>query len=610
MEGNLNRARTSKFPKYNCASYSDQSSSSISRSTPSPTQYESPKIESMGAKVSRVGQLAAPFESINDTPSDSGNYTDILPFNTNLSRFLWPEEPESRSHRESESYSSTRSSEDWKSSPRSFTPPAETPPSDPLETFIGHADHLKPEVDRFCNKQDPGENCNQDGEIRAPSRSTSSLQMRQIQSHMEDLKGRLSALRERTKDNILRHRSQRSLRTPSPFIAAETTCGRERDYDRRGSLNTDSERVDRSVYSHKEGNKEIKIEEISSSSNKSLRNEKNSSENMNHSLSSKCEINEQSLEASDEELESFYDPQPSGREGANCSPKDSIWQDEDTAVSHEDREDAFDYQNIFLHSALGTLSQQKRHSVHSDDSGETERGFNCPAEDKINPRWGLTKHQTKSTDTLSTIESFATATESYEKEDNNKNFEANDFAVQSLKSTVPEIGPLNDRLHHRYWNKNKFYEKNNATKHSISKSSHRVKLSWQSSHRSSSPTTPLKQTDNIIHYSLKTEMSKRQHGKTMFAIYETYPPGSASSSKDSEYCMEMSQKKGNFNNLPVLSPVDILSKDDEILLSQLLDSLGESVLSLKESKMGCDVHVWRRRIDTARRVLDGSEVET
>ena len=31
----------------------------------------------------------------------------------------------------------------------------------------------------------------------------------------------------------------------------------------------------------------------------------------------------------------------------------------DTVVSHEDREDAFDYEHFFLHSAMGTINQQR-----------------------------------------------------------------------------------------------------------------------------------------------------------------------------------------------------------------------------------------------------------
>ena len=49
-----------------------------------------------------------------------------------------------------------------------------------------------------------------------------------------------------------------------------------------------------------------------------------------------------------------------------------------SVVAHEDREDAFDYEHFFLHSAMGTYSgHRRRHSSSSTDtatSTETARG--------------------------------------------------------------------------------------------------------------------------------------------------------------------------------------------------------------------------------------------
>ncbi|KAJ4174069.1 hypothetical protein NW754_013060 [Fusarium falciforme] len=74
-------------------------------------------------------------------------------------------------------------------------------------------------------------------------------------------------------------------------------------------------------------------------------------------------------------------------------------------VSHEDREDAFDYEHFFLHSAMGTISQQRLGrrgswgSVSSEDSVETTRG---PLPD-LDRRTSI--------DTISSFDTFATATE-------------------------------------------------------------------------------------------------------------------------------------------------------------------------------------------------------
>lgn len=54
---------------------------------------------------------------------------------------------------------------------------------------------------------------------------------------------------------------------------------------------------------------------------------------------------------------------------------ESIYEDAPaTQQRHEDREDAFDYGNFFLHSAMGTFSRPRGSSVSSTDSNVTARG--------------------------------------------------------------------------------------------------------------------------------------------------------------------------------------------------------------------------------------------
>jgi hypothetical protein len=52
----------------------------------------------------------------------------------------------------------------------------------------------------------------------------------------------------------------------------------------------------------------------------------------------------------------------------------------------------------------------------------------------------------------------------------------------------------------------------------------------------------------------------------------------------------------------------MLSKDDQILVERLVASLGKCVLGLQESgRASYDGRVWRRRLDAARRVLEGQQ---
>lgn len=56
------------------------------------------------------------------------------------------------------------------------------------------------------------------------------------------------------------------------------------------------------------------------------------------------------------------------------------------------------------------------------------------------------------------------------------------------------------------------------------------------------------------------------------------------------------------------SPVTMLRHDEQIMVERLVGSMGKCVLALQESKEGTVEHrLWRRRLDAARRVLEGIE---
>jgi hypothetical protein len=52
----------------------------------------------------------------------------------------------------------------------------------------------------------------------------------------------------------------------------------------------------------------------------------------------------------------------------------------------------------------------------------------------------------------------------------------------------------------------------------------------------------------------------------------------------------------------------MLAKEDQVLVEKLVASLGKCVLGLQEAgQTGYDGRIWRRRLDAARRVLEGEE---
>lgn len=85
-------------------------------------------------------------------------------------------------------------------------------------------------------------------------------------------------------------------------------------------------------------------------------------------------------------------------------------------ISHEDREDAFDYEHFILHSALGTISQQRlarSGSFSSEDSVETTRGPVSSSNNSNDTSFPSPNRRTSmsSISTVESADSFATATE-------------------------------------------------------------------------------------------------------------------------------------------------------------------------------------------------------
>lgn len=106
----------------------------------------------------------------------------------------------------------------------------------------------------------------------------------------------------------------------------------------------------------------------------------------------------------DDEVEEYDDAQAAIPDWESESGESLYHDSQQYQMSHEDREDAFDYEHFFLHSALGRFSRQDRgassESDFSDDSVETTRG----------PMSSLSRKR-HSIDTTASDDTFATATE-------------------------------------------------------------------------------------------------------------------------------------------------------------------------------------------------------
>lgn len=451
-------------------------------------------------------------------------------------------------------------------------------------------------------------------ERRSLSRSASTAQMRDLKDQMYDLKGRLSVLRDRARDDTMKRRSMQSLRTPSPFTAAEQwyTQGQTvkspglsvdagvglaspLDTERGHDFTDDASAVD--GVGQKPGHK------YSSSDATSIYEDVNTSPKAkdaevsgedNYDTAEDSHVEDFEVEGSEYSEEMVNHEELEDYESDSTQYHDSL----EAPISHEDREDAFDYEHFFLHSAMGTIGNDRRGSFSSEDSVETTRGPPLP-EKALKERPSLNHLRSESTDSLSTVDSFQTATEGNGSE-NEDDEERDSFAVQSV--TAP--GRRSPTL--------------TTIKRSTFGSPARKEIQ-SGSEDLERPNSAIydpqgRDSSNIHRPSISSIGSSGSTGtqRSFPLINKPKPEVSLNGVADSRASQqsESSTLVGSQNGVGRFqpSPVDMLGRDDQILVERLVASLGKCVLGLQESSPGSyDGRVWRRRLDFARRTLDGEE---
>ncbi|KZF26275.1 hypothetical protein L228DRAFT_8903 [Xylona heveae TC161] len=248
------------------------------------------------------------------------------------------------------------------------------------------------------------------------ARSQSTTQMNDLRLQMRDLKGKISSLQRRAREDGLRRRSLQSLREVTPFSSAEEWS----DPSGRASTST----------WHKSNGTSLPQENIIVSGNTHIRNGSTltdlSSEigpddsiSVNAYRKPRARKTTESLADSSEDEDDFYSINDYEEVHA-ISP----------GARHEDRADAFNYEHSFLHSGLGRYApalRDRRDSLSSTDSVETTKGPDSvhphqqasPAEsfpgssptDEIRAPPSRLHRREKSKDSLSSMATFLTATE-------------------------------------------------------------------------------------------------------------------------------------------------------------------------------------------------------
>ena len=466
--------------------------------------------------------------------------------------------------------------------------------------------------------------------------------MRDLRDQMHDLKGRLSVLRDRARDDTMKRRSLQSLRTPSPFTAAEQWYTSAKNYG-DGGLSADAG-VAHPPWKEGEMKRNSSEEKVRVASRTLVARQDDTTHAPDYAASDVTSVYEdvseghqasgelnrhesQILEQEeryntagddaqqgevDDDIDNDYIDEMVNHEELDEYESDaSLYHDTlTTPLSHEDREDAFDYEHFFLHSAMGTISQQRhgrRDSVgsySSEDSVETTRGPTAP--NGLNERRSIGHLRSESTDSVSTIATFATATEGRGSE-NGKEEERDDFAVQHviappLRTTTPVTAK---RSTFGSPVKNGLPNDRQPTPEETSRPSSVI---HDRNERNGS---------NIHRPSIASFDSLESTGTTRSFPLVNKPKGQKSLILD----IRASQQSGSIVSESATfiegqgagermqsSPVHMLARDDQILVERLVASLGKCVLGLQEAGKGSyESRAWRRRLDAARRTLEGEE---
>ena len=292
-------------------------------------------------------------------------------------------------------------------------------------------------------------------EIRSPptiglTRARSTNQMRDLRDQMQDLKGKISTLKRRANEDNLRRRSMQSLRTPSPFTAAEQwytgqpaeEAGQSAAQGPRlleGPKKPDTEESPNLIRPKDFGRIPAATEEDVTSWNGDLTIE----DSLPKSTGLEQESTPRISQIESVRYHKDQNPSPVQRlviiddtSSVDIDGKeDSLYGDQDyheTSAEplvgrHEDRPDAFDYEHFILHSAIGSYSgvgvrrsssmRKRRDSDSSASSVETTKARDTASEvngqaANGNESSSSGSHARKdSVDSVSTVNTFATATE-------------------------------------------------------------------------------------------------------------------------------------------------------------------------------------------------------
>ncbi|PNP42542.1 hypothetical protein TGAMA5MH_05283 [Trichoderma gamsii] len=272
-------------------------------------------------------------------------------------------------------------------------------------------------------------------------------------------------------------------------------------------------------------------------------------------------------------------------------------------ISHEDREDAFDYEHFFLHSAMSTMAAQR---LRSESVSSAESAESAQSTDSVETtRPAMPHRRSSSADTTASVDTFATAAEGL---DSRSATAQGGFRVYTAADLFEDA-----RRRHAH-----------SFRHSSVSSSDETASTLGTHQRSSTMTTPRPTSNSSVNSmhrpshssfeSIGTNRSFPLISKAKLNGGILTPGGSPDQRlknkiRDSLLTETSSiYSQTSSNDRGAQSPaLQVLSKDVQVTVEKLVASIGKCVLALGEPD-GANPgghELYKRRIEMALRVLNG-----
>ncbi|KAL9106743.1 MAG: hypothetical protein Q9187_008521 [Circinaria calcarea] len=433
------------------------------------------------------------------------------------------------------------------------------------------------------------------------TRSRSTMQLRDLREQMQELRGKVTSLKQRTREDRLQRRSLQTLKTPTPFTVApnwtEESAPGEQAVETGGLVEDEYHSIQAIAPADAQPRQgpaspaQDQQDRDSSMHPEPTRNKKRSSK-LGHPNFTTVPNDR---------------PNRDLNPGPNTPVKPLVRKELPSPheEKHEDRPDAFDYEHFFLHSGMLTPGRtppsrtqlERRYSHSSSDSAETTKANepeswtepsavprnipHLPTKNGTSPSKNPSHFRQNSVDSISTTATFATATEN--SETNREHPLWNSTQSQPADSRRPRANSSKDQ------------RVQNGTY---------LTFPAASRHQYSNPTPPFSPTQALAS-SFPLPPSPLPRRTSSSSPSKSFSPSSSSSSSPSHVLHTLLSSSNSKLGATDLALVERLLAQLQTVCKELCDEIGGSGSGNGNGKSRYERRVWRRRVDAARRVLEG-----